>query len=136
MWDGARTIYSYPGEHGPSGESEFGKTSPRKLLERQPPSRYIQSRLLRGQPRWNKPPAVGWSTPVCRRHLHMRVFGKPKRTGQKKQQKKWKKQKKTGETGHDRVRVRRAHQSSACLCEFITYFGSFLWLNLKKGRIE
>ena len=40
------------------------------------------------------------------------------------------------ETGHDRVRVRRAHQSSACLCEFIRYFGSFLWLNLKKGRIE
>ena len=76
MRDGARTIHGYPGEHGTSGGSEFGKTSsPRKLLGKQPSSRYIQSGLLRGPPRSNKPPAIGWSTPVCRRHLHMRLFG-------------------------------------------------------------
>ena len=39
-------------------------------------------------------------------------------------------------TGHDSVGVRRAQQSSVCLCEFYRYFGRFLWLNLKKGRIE
>ena len=73
--DGARTIYSYPVEHGPSDRSMFGKTSPRKLLGKQPPPRYIQSRLLGGPPRSNKPPAIGWSAAVCRRHLRMRVFG-------------------------------------------------------------
>ena len=66
--DGARANYSYPIEHGPSGESEFGKAScPRKLLGKQPRSRYLQSRLLGRPPRPNKPPAIGGPAAVCRR---------------------------------------------------------------------
>ena len=36
---------------------------------------YIQSRLLGRPPRPNKPPAIGGSAAVCRRHLRVRVFG-------------------------------------------------------------
>ena len=30
---------------------------------------------FKGPPRSNKSPAIEWSTPICRRHLHMRLFG-------------------------------------------------------------
>ena len=74
--DETQVTYSYPSKHGPSGGSEFGKaSSPRKLLGKQPRSRYIQSRLLGRPPRPNKPSATGWSAAVCRRHLRVRVFG-------------------------------------------------------------
>ena len=74
--DGVRMTYSFSIEYWSSGGSEFGKTSsPRKLLGKQPPSRYIQSRLLGRPPRSNKSPAIGGSDAVCRRHLRVQVFG-------------------------------------------------------------
>ena len=38
------------------------------------------------------------------------------------------------ETGHGHVGVRRAHQSSACLCEFIGFWGSYFMAESQKRK--